>query len=179
MIRALRDLSMKSPENPDPEVAQTLESLLVDQDDGFTRKDAAKALETWAIKDNVPALIRVLEDESPWVRQSAMKALRGSRQRKRPSRSPRGSWISVTGRPPRSRSRTSARQPRRRSSNSWTARTNGRGGRRARSSRPSAQVSASPPWSRRRKLTRADSSSQPPRKRLRPSRCGSSRDRRA
>ena len=75
MIRALRDLSMKSPENPDPEVAQTLERLLVDQDDGFTRKDAAKALETWAIKDNVPALIRVLEDESPWVRQSAMKAL--------------------------------------------------------------------------------------------------------
>ena len=45
MIRALRDLSMKSPENPDPEVAQTLERLLLDQDDAFMRKDAAKALE--------------------------------------------------------------------------------------------------------------------------------------
>ena len=75
MSRALRDLSLKSPEDPDPEVAKTLESMLVNQDDGFTRKDAAKALETWAIKENVPALIRMLGDESPWVRQSAMKAL--------------------------------------------------------------------------------------------------------
>jgi hypothetical protein len=73
--RALRDLTLKSPEDPDPEVAKTLESMLVNQDDGFTRKDAAKALETWAIKENVPALIRMLGDESPWVRQSAMKAL--------------------------------------------------------------------------------------------------------
>ena len=39
---SLADLSMKSPENPDPEVAQTLERLLVDQEDGFTRKDAAR-----------------------------------------------------------------------------------------------------------------------------------------
>ena len=43
------------------EVAEALEGLLIDNDH-FIREDAAAALETWATPDNVPALVRFLED---------------------------------------------------------------------------------------------------------------------
>jgi HEAT repeat protein len=54
------------------EVAQKLEPFL---DDRQVRDHAAKALATWATKENVPALIRALESDSGAVKQSAMDTL--------------------------------------------------------------------------------------------------------
>jgi HEAT repeat protein len=54
--------------------AHALEVLLRDSD-ALTRDNAARALVTWAGKENVPALVRAVNDESPRTRLAAMEAL--------------------------------------------------------------------------------------------------------
>jgi len=56
------------------EVAGTLEPILADPD-LFTRQAAVKALAVWGIKDNVPALLKMLEDKNLFVRIETMAAL--------------------------------------------------------------------------------------------------------
>jgi HEAT repeat protein len=63
---------------PDPqrgaEVAQALEPLL-DDPDPFLRDPAAQALGRWAVKDNVPTVLRMLNSDSGAQREAAMDAL--------------------------------------------------------------------------------------------------------
>jgi HEAT repeat protein len=56
------------------EGGHALEALLRDNDP-LTRDNAARALVTWAGKENVPALIRAVNDDSPRTRSAAMEAL--------------------------------------------------------------------------------------------------------
>ncbi len=74
-IEQLRKLGV-DPERQQ-EVAKVLEGLLIDKDH-FIKEDAAAALETWATADNVPALVRFLEDSGLGdsdARRSVMRAL--------------------------------------------------------------------------------------------------------
>ncbi len=75
LIRATRQLATKSPEKPDPQIAKALESLAVAHENTFVRVQAAKALENWSTPENVPGLIKALDDKFPMVCTSAIKAL--------------------------------------------------------------------------------------------------------
>jgi predicted Zn finger-like uncharacterized protein len=57
-----------------PEIVQALEPMLNDSDH-FAREPAGKALCRWATKDNVPALIKCLDNDSREVRKAAATAL--------------------------------------------------------------------------------------------------------
>lgn len=74
--RAAEQLAQAALDNKrQEEVAKTLESLLTTQD-LFTRKAVAQALGVWGGKDSVPALLKILdEDSSPFVKWDAMAAL--------------------------------------------------------------------------------------------------------
>jgi hypothetical protein len=89
LTRALKDLRSDAParrreaaqrlEQAEPkkrrsEAARALAALLDDRDWG-TRHAAARALAFWAVRDTVPALIRVLADQDYFIRQAALDAL--------------------------------------------------------------------------------------------------------
>lgn len=72
VMKALQQLVLKTPEKPDPEIAKALEKLLTDS---FMQTTAMRALEKWSIPENVPALLKALDDKSPMARNSAIKAM--------------------------------------------------------------------------------------------------------
>jgi hypothetical protein len=71
---AERLIRMKPDEGRRQEVAQALAAHLQDNHDG-THDAAARALVSWATREQVPALIDVLDHESGAVRESALEAL--------------------------------------------------------------------------------------------------------
>lgn len=74
-LKLLRKLSVDPTRQQ--EVAKALAGLLIDKDH-FIKEDAAAALETWATADNLPALVRFLEDSGLGdadARRSVMRAL--------------------------------------------------------------------------------------------------------
>ena len=73
LMRALRQIVMKTPEKPDEEIAKALEAVLRSDQDNFLRSLAARALEKWSTPANVPGLIKALDDKL--LRGSAIKAL--------------------------------------------------------------------------------------------------------
>ncbi len=77
---ALMELQQMRPNERRQEVARALEGLLSDPD-MFIRKSAIDALAVWGSKDNVPALIQVLNEskgfDATLVRHSAIEALGG------------------------------------------------------------------------------------------------------
>jgi hypothetical protein len=56
------------------EVAQALEPILA-ENDFFTRKACLQALGNWGTRDNVPAMLKFLDDPSPFIRWETMSAL--------------------------------------------------------------------------------------------------------
>ncbi len=73
-LKALLAFRMKGPEQPHPEVAAALTSLLTSTQQ-LDRINAAGALEAWAVEANTEPLIAAMKDENVLVRASAMKAL--------------------------------------------------------------------------------------------------------
>jgi len=77
---ALMELQQMRPNERRQEVARVLESLLNDPE-LFVRQHAIDALAVWGSKENVPALIKILEEskgfQEVFVRHSAIKALGG------------------------------------------------------------------------------------------------------
>ena len=73
-LRRLGELQFKAPEAPDDEVASAL-AVHLENEQNSIRCAAAKALETWATTQTVPALLKALDDDFPIVRMSATKAL--------------------------------------------------------------------------------------------------------
>lgn len=72
--QALHLLARQEPRERRKDVAQALEALLGDHNFG-TRMLAAQALANWAIKENVPGLLKAMEDSNFAVRHAAIKAL--------------------------------------------------------------------------------------------------------
>jgi hypothetical protein len=73
--RALRRLRGVPPTDRSVEVAKAVEPLLQDPD-GFTRSDAARALAVWGGPENIPALIDALRDPSFGVRWAVLDTLK-------------------------------------------------------------------------------------------------------
>ncbi len=71
---ALRQLAELKPNERRAEVAKALEALL-DDNDGFIRKDAVKGLEVWGTKENVPALLKQLTHNDSFFRGDVIELL--------------------------------------------------------------------------------------------------------
>jgi hypothetical protein len=71
---AVRKLRTITPDNRRAQVAKALEALLNDPSQ-FTRAEAAQTLGAWGTKENVPALLAVLQDTEFVARHGAIEAL--------------------------------------------------------------------------------------------------------
>jgi hypothetical protein len=75
VLDALRTLSASAPiDARRPEVARVLVGL-IDQVDDFVHLEAIKALGRWGTVDDVPRLIKLLDDKDIFIRSSAIEAL--------------------------------------------------------------------------------------------------------
>ena len=72
---ALKLLGEKKPAQPNQKAASALESVMLHGDNVRSRGEAAKAMKNWATSQNVPGLIKAMEDDWPPVRSGAMEAL--------------------------------------------------------------------------------------------------------
>jgi HEAT repeat protein len=72
--KALDQLAKKIPPEPDPKVSVAIDRF-VTHDDFWVRKSAISALEKWATKDSVPALLSALEDKDVFHRAAAIGAI--------------------------------------------------------------------------------------------------------
>ena len=72
---SLKLLAEKKPQQANPKLAQSLESLMLRDENVGHRAEAAKALKQWSTEQNVPGLIKALNDSWPPVRSNAMEAL--------------------------------------------------------------------------------------------------------
>lgn len=70
----LREIGERRPNEKKEEVARVLVEHLSSPDQQ-SRNAAAGALVSWATPESVPALIKALNDKSPWVRDDSIKAL--------------------------------------------------------------------------------------------------------
>lgn len=75
MTHAMQQLANKIPEKPNPELAKALADAATGSTSTMAKNNAAKALEKWSTAADVPKLLSALEDKSPAVRVSAIKAL--------------------------------------------------------------------------------------------------------
>ena len=73
-IAAKTRLTFKKTQEPDRKMAAALEALLK-HENANVREAAAEALANWATKENVPALVKLLDSDSPVIRSHALRAL--------------------------------------------------------------------------------------------------------
>lgn len=74
MHNASRRLTSKRPQEPNRKMAAGLEALLK-SDTPQVRKTAADALRYWATQESIPAMLKLLDDEDPFLRGHAVEAL--------------------------------------------------------------------------------------------------------
>ncbi len=68
-------LAEKKKQRPNAKIAKALEALMLGDESATVRADAARAMKNWATEENVPALIKAINDKWPPVGDGAIEAL--------------------------------------------------------------------------------------------------------
>jgi HEAT repeat protein len=71
---AFQQLKLKEPREPNPQIAGALERLLKG-DNASVKRQASSIFEDWATRENIPTLLKLLDDDSSTIRHHALTAL--------------------------------------------------------------------------------------------------------